>query len=350
MSESRQKRHLPDFSTFSTKRKKPNSQKNRNEKKLPENDDVVDSSFAKSREVVNFYEKIPRKDQHESNPHIEIHGIKIPFRMLIVGASGSMKTNTALNIMKQFDGTFYHVFVITRNSDEPLYERLKDSLPVDSLTVIEVEDDDLSSLPKLDSVEFSPEKPTLVIFDDLVLVKKQKEIQEFYVRGRKRGISCMYLTQSYFSTPKIIRGNSGYIILKKISSIRDLKLILSEYQLGVDADQLQHMYEISTEKQTSWLTIAIDEPQEQRFRRCYDTIDPNSGKIVSSKYGKGYPVSAANPMNKEHPENDEDDEDDEEESKEHDSKSDTETEPINEPKMPNYQHNISKALRTLRRK
>ena len=48
-------------------------------------------------ELHNWYDKIPKKflpKQH--NPYFHIHHIKLPFRMLITGSSGSGKTQTLL--------------------------------------------------------------------------------------------------------------------------------------------------------------------------------------------------------------------------------------------------------------
>ena len=44
---------------------------------------------------------------------------------------------------------------------------------------------------------FDKDLQHLVIFDDMVLEKKQKAMSEMYIRGRKRGISVCYLSQSF---------------------------------------------------------------------------------------------------------------------------------------------------------
>jgi ABC-type oligopeptide transport system ATPase subunit len=77
-------------------------------------------------EVINYYEKIPKKyltTYH--NPHYSEHGIKIPFRMLIIGASGSGKTNVARNIISKMKDTFGNIKIVCKNADEPLYKWLQ---------------------------------------------------------------------------------------------------------------------------------------------------------------------------------------------------------------------------------
>ena len=96
-------------------------------------------------------------------------------------------------------------------------------------------------LDRLASTEFYGQ--SLVVLDDQVNEKNQQPIKELYIRGRKIGVSTIYLTQSYYQTPKIIRQQLGYIFILKVSGIRDLKVILSEYALGKTKDELEKMYQ-----------------------------------------------------------------------------------------------------------
>lgn len=222
--------------------------------------------------VTNFYELIPEDTKKDNqNPHIDVHHIKIPFRMLIVGTSGSMKTNTALDLIQKMADTFYSITLLCRAADEPLYRYLRQKVPEDQLKIIEVDKDDLSDLPTIES--FDKRVPHLVIFDDLVLLKDQSKIEEFFIRCRKFNVSVMYLAQSYFKTPKTIRINCNYILLKKIPSINDLKAILREYALGVSIEELEQMYNDCTSNQLHWLTIAMENPPDKRFYRAYEVIE-----------------------------------------------------------------------------
>lgn len=242
------------------------------------------ASASQPSEVVNFYEQIPKKNKKANeNPNFDIHGIEIPFRMLVVGASGSMKTNSILDVFQKFSGTFDHLTIVCRNKDEPLYNFLKKSLDEEQLTLIEVEGDDLSDLPSMDGLN-NKSPHTMVIFDDLCLVKKQQAICEFFIRARKVNISCAYLTQSYYAAPKTIRVNCNYILLKKIDSVRDLRMILSEYSLEVDVDQLSRLYTTCTQEKLSWLLIAMQNEQGNRFFRNYTPISVDG--VLGQKPGR----------------------------------------------------------------
>jgi hypothetical protein len=113
----------------------------------------------------------------------------------------------------------------------------------------------------------------------MVQERDQTAIEELWLRGRKLGgsVSCIYLSQSYFETPKFLRSNSNYIVLKKINGIRDLKLILSDYELGATKDQLVNMYQSCMNYRRdkddngllNMLMMDIGAPPEKIFRSTF---------------------------------------------------------------------------------
>ena len=77
-------------------------------------------------------------------------------------------------------------------------------------------------------------------------VKKQKPIEEIFIRGRKManmfGVSAIYLTQSYFFTPYVIRKQLTGLILRKINGKRDASNILRETSIDATTKQLLNLY------------------------------------------------------------------------------------------------------------
>lgn len=224
-----------------------------------------------SSEIKNYYllPEVQAFQEESHNPNFDVHGIKIPMRMIVIGASGSMKTNVVVNIINQFNNTFNNIDIITRCKAEPLYEYLESKIDREFLKISE----GLADFNKLDpNKAYDKKEQRLIIFDDLCLEKDQSKIAELFIRGRKLGVSLIYITQQYYKVPKEIRGQTNYIILKKISSTRDLNLILSDCTLGVDKKVLNNMYKSCIVKNTDFLLIDLNVEQELMFRHNFVNI------------------------------------------------------------------------------
>jgi hypothetical protein len=109
----------------------------------------------------------------------------------------------------------------------------------------------------------------------LVKTKNQDYIDTLYKRGRKIGASCIYISQSFFDTPLFLRKQLHYLILLKISGDRELKTILSNYQLGVSQDKLLQIYKNATSTPLSFLKIDLktsdqDKKFSKNFTEFYD--------------------------------------------------------------------------------
>jgi hypothetical protein len=234
----------------------------------------------KNTDIINFYEldavKAFQKEYH--NPNFESHKITIPFRGIILGASGGGKSNCVLNIISQFSDTFNHIKLFVKNKDEPLYKYLEQKIPErDQLEIFE----GLDELNKL-NLDKDLKGQTLIIFDDIMLEPKQGQIEQLYIRGRKLagGVSLLYLSQSFYTIPRKVRLQCNYIILRKIPSSRDVNGILKEFSLGVNKEELINIYQFCVQKSiTSFLLIDLNVDPDQAFRRNFsDVLDLNQFK------------------------------------------------------------------------
>jgi hypothetical protein len=231
----------------------------------------------KKADVINFYEVMPSEMIPKAdNPNIQLHHLKIPFRCCIVAPSGSGKTNFLLNMIHLFSkgrGTFSSITILTRVADEPLYNFLKSK--AENIQILE----GLSKTPQLD--KFDKDENHLVIWDDLVLAKSLEMVENYYIRARKFNVSCIFISQSYYHIPTMIRKNSTYIIILKLGSgNREIRLILSEFGMGLEKEQLLAMYEYATDKKFVPLIVDMETTDKTiKFRKGFDEyLDVNMFK------------------------------------------------------------------------
>ena len=206
--------------------------------------------------LVNFYTLKEVKEMREEshNPHFDETDIDIPSRICIVGASGSGKSTCLLNFILKTPNTFGHITICTKQQ-EPLYDYLEKKLKGKNITIH-------YSLDKLEEPKDFPNKElqNLLIFDDMIAEKNQRKIVDYFIRGRKigQGITCFYLSQSYYQVPKTIRAQLSYIWLVKIGQKRDLNLILADSGGLVDKKTLMHLYEDATQQKFNFLKINLN--------------------------------------------------------------------------------------------
>lgn len=209
-----------------------------------------------SKSLVNFYDLKEIRDMKEEshNPHFKENDTEIPSRICIVGASGSGKTTSLLNYLLISPHTFGHITIVTKQS-EPLYEYLEKKLKGKNITIYY----DLDKLPEPRDFP-NKDLQNLLVFDDQVVTRNQSKIINYFIYGRKvgSGITCVYLTQSYYSVPKTIRAQLSYIWIVKIGQRRDLNLILADSGGLVEKDVLRKLYEEATKERFSFLKINLN--------------------------------------------------------------------------------------------
>jgi len=167
--------------------------------------------------VSNFYEKIPKELLVKAdNPNFKTHGISIPARIIVSAPSGTGKTNFVCNFIQHFcagKGTFADILVLTKDKSEPLYEFLESK----GITIQE----GLHNLPDLNKMD--KDVNHLIIIDDLMLAKNQDQVQEYFIRCRKKNVTIMYLAQHFYKIPIIVRQNSNYFVILKAGNKKSYK-------------------------------------------------------------------------------------------------------------------------------
>lgn len=87
---------------------------------------------------------------------------------------------------------------------------------------------------------------TLMIIDDMINETNQQNVKNMFTRGRKRDIMIIYLAQSFFPIPNMVRqNNSAYIFFGGINS-RNALDIAKGIETPLDPKEFVEIYELAT--------------------------------------------------------------------------------------------------------
>ena len=163
--------------------------------------------------MINFDEYTnENKRKHNLNwPYIPDH----PYRILIIGGSGSGKTNALLNLINN-QPDIGKIYLYAKDPYEDKYQLLinkRESTELkhfnDSKAFIEYCNDMYDVYKSIDHYNPDKEKKILIAFDDMITdmidnKKLNSIVTELFIRDRKLNISLVFITQSYFKVPRML--------------------------------------------------------------------------------------------------------------------------------------------------
>ena len=192
--------------------------------------------------MINFNEYAnEKKIEHNLKwPYIPDH----PYRILIIGSSGSGKTSALLNLINnQLD--IDKIYLYAKDPYEAKYQYLinkREKVGLghfdDHKTFIEYSNDIQDVYKNID--DYNPGKLNPII-------------TELFIRGRKLNISIVFITQSYFKVPKDVRLNSTHFFIMKIPNKRELQQIVLNHSSDIDFKDLIKIYKKCTKEPYSFL-------------------------------------------------------------------------------------------------
>ena len=189
------------------------------------------------------------------------------FRMLICGNSGSGKTNLLYHMLIKPLLYYDDIYLYARNLEQQKYQRLMQKIRELSrklgYEILHVSNDEITPVKEMDYED----NQKLVIFDDFVCDKNQRKIIDYFIQGRHKNCSVIYLSQSFYKTPKHIRLNCSHYCLYEFPSSRESNRISSE--LGVDKET----YKAATRKPFTFLYV--DKPKKVIAKNFTDCISSN---------------------------------------------------------------------------
>lgn len=200
--------------------------------------------------IINLFKdlKIDKDDGSTLNAFVP----KQTARIIVIGATGSGKTNIVLNLIMRH-WVFDFLVVRAKFIDKPDWEVARKYFEKHEQKTGEKQtefENHLDDLP--DPSELDPEARMVCIFDDMMdeTAKEQKKISHLFFAGRKAGISCIAIVQSLYGANTTVRRNvTDYILM---GGKPDAKKI--------DAGALEEIWKNDC-KDLSW----------QEFRDLYDS-------------------------------------------------------------------------------
>ena len=147
-----------------------------------------------------------------------------PYRIFIVGGSGSRKTNALLNLINN-QPDIDKIYLYAKDPYEKKYQYLinkREKVGInyfnDLKAFMEYSNDMQDVYKNIEDYNPIKKRKVLIMFNDMIadIINNKKLnpiVTEFFIRGRKLNISIVFITQSYFKVPKDVRLNSTHFFL-----------------------------------------------------------------------------------------------------------------------------------------
>ena len=186
------------------------------------------------------------------------------FRMLICGNSGSGKTNLLYHMLIKPLLYCDKIYLYAKNLEQEKYQNLMKEMNEASeevdYSVMEVSNDAIIPITHLPYEN----NQKIIIFDDYVFEKNQREIVDYFIQGSHKNCSVIYLSQSFSKTPRDIRLNCSHYCIYEFPSSRERNMISSE--LGVDKEKFKK----ATKETYSFLYV--DKPKKKVKKNFHGNI------------------------------------------------------------------------------
>ena len=203
-----------------------------------------------------------------------------PFRMLIIGPSASGKTNTLLHLINNFHPIDQR-YLYAKDTDEKKYQFLinkREQAGIKNLNdrhaFIEYSNDMDNVFDNINNYNKNRDKKVLIIFDTIADIMRSEKfkaiVKELFIRCRKLNISIVFITQSYFRTPKDARLNSTHYILMKIGNKNKLKSIAEENSGYLDFKDFLKIYNYCTKEPYSFMLVDTRPTARVIFKKNFD--------------------------------------------------------------------------------
>ena len=214
--------------------------------------------------ITNHYAKMPKQKVSAS---FKKHHILPNSMIVVIGGTGTGKTNAVYEMIHRMDGDFYEIIVFNPvSTDEPIYNKLKKEIP--DVKLIQ----DIKDLPQLKSFDEDKDNHKLLIVDDFINLPKKdmKKINEFFTGGRKSGFTVVALCQSYTAVPKIITRNAQYFMIFKLNDNITIQSILRNHNIhNINKEAFRDFYDHAIKNQFDFFTVDLKGGKISHLRKGF---------------------------------------------------------------------------------
>ena len=180
-----------------------------------------------------------------------------PYRILIIGGSGSGKTNPLINLINT-ENDIDKIYLYAKDLSEPKYEYLIKKRKDVEIKHVNNLNAFIECSSTMDNVyenihDCNPSRRSkiLIAFDDMIAdIMTSKKfpaiIKELFIRCRKLNISLAFIMQSFFPVPKDVRLNSTQYLIMKINNKKQLENIAISHSTDINYQNFIRIYKECT--------------------------------------------------------------------------------------------------------
>ena len=228
--------------------------------------------------MINFdnYTNENKIEHNRKWPYIPDH----PYKILLVGGSGSLKTNALLNLLNN-QSDIDKIYLYAIDPYERKYQYLinkREKVGLDHFKDPKAFMEYSNYMQDVYKIieDYNPGKKgkILIVFDGMIadMINNKKlnpVVTELFIRCRKLNISIAFITQSYFKVPKDVRLNSTHFFIMKIPNKRELQQIALNHSSDIDFKDFMKIYIKCTAEPYSVLVNDTTLPSDDllRFRK-----------------------------------------------------------------------------------
>ena len=207
--------------------------------------------------MINFddYDHENKTEHGWKSPYIR----DLPYRTLIIGDSGSGKTNALLNLINN-QPDIDKIYLYAKDPYEAKYQYLVSKCKKvglhdydDPMAFIEYSNDMQDIYKNIEECNLCKKRKVLIVFVEMIAdtinnTKLNPVVTELFIKGRKWNISIVFITQSYFKVPKEVRLNTTHLFIMKIPNNRERQQIAKNHSSDVDFKDFVNIYKTCTAK------------------------------------------------------------------------------------------------------